>query len=111
MSSSNPKFFKTGTVVGTGSAINVSVPEFTPRKVILRNVDSGDEMTWVDTFPQGYGWKRLAAGTGSYVTSGGVSVTYQDSLGDGQDPGRGFSIGTDSDLNVDTEVLHWEAYE
>lgn len=107
---------KTGKVVGTGSLIKVPIAEFTPRKVVLRNVDTGDEMTWTDTMPDGYGFKRVAAGTGSYVTSGGVTPVRQDVMsppvgGSAQDPGRGFTIGTDSDLNVASENVHWEAHE
>lgn len=111
MSSTNTKPFKTGTVVGTGALLNVSLVEFTPRKVELRNVTSGDVMTWVDTMGHGAGFKRVAAGTGALVTSGGVTPILQDVLSDGQSPGRGFSIGTDSDLNVAAEVIHWEAWE
>jgi hypothetical protein len=106
----------TGKVTGTGSEIKVEFTDFTPRKVELRNADSADEMTWVDTMPAGYGLKRLAAGTGSLVTTGGVTPVYQDVLSppvgeSPQDPGRGFLIGTDSDMNVADEIIHWVAYE
>lgn len=111
MSSTNTKPFKTGTVVGTGSQLKVEFVEFTPRKVVLRNVVSDDEMVWVDTFPADAGWKSLKAGGTEYVTTGGVTVVYQDTLSDGQDPGRGFLIGTDSDINANTETIHWEAWE
>jgi hypothetical protein len=101
----------TGKVTGTGAAINISNVDFTPRKVVLRNVTSADQMTWVDTMPNAYGMKTVAAGTTSYVTSGGITPITQANLGDGQSPGRGFTIGTDSDLNVLAEVIHWVAYE
>jgi hypothetical protein len=100
-----------GTVVGTGSDIDISIPEFTPRKVVLRNVSSADEMVWVVTMPDAAGWKSVAAGTTSYVTTGGVTPREQTQLDDGTTPGRGFSIGTDADMNVASEVLHYEAHE
>jgi hypothetical protein len=111
MSSSGPKFFTTGTVTGTGSELKVTNLPFTPRKVVLRNVDSGDTMEWTLTMGYGAGFKRLANGTGALVTTGGVTPVYQNSLGDGSDPARGFLIGDDSDINANTEVIHWEAWE
>ena len=116
MSSSVGSRMKTGKVTGTASVIKIPIAEFTPRKVVLRNVDTGDEMTWTDQMPAGYGWKRIAVGTGSYVTSGGITPVQQDVMspvvgGSAQDPGRGFTIGTDSDLNVSGEALQWEAHE
>lgn len=90
----------TGAVVGTGSAINVKTVGFRPRKVELFNVASGDVMEWSNTMPDAYGLKRVAAGTGSYVTSGGVTPLA-----------AGFTLGTDSDLNAAGETVHWVAYE
>lgn len=111
MASSVGSRVKFGKVNGTGLVINIFVREFTPSKVVLRNAASGDELTWVCTFPDGYGWKRLAAGTGSYVTSGGVTPNRQSVMDDGSDPARGFTIGTDTDINVSDEEIHWEALE
>lgn len=106
----------TGKVTGTGAQIKVGLPDFTPRKVVLRNVTSGDEMVWTNTMDADAGFKRLAAGTGALVSSGGVTPVYQDVLsppvgGTPQDPGRGFLIGTDADINVAAEIIHWEAHE
>ncbi len=116
MSSTTGSRMLTGKVEGTGSAIDVEFVDFTPRKVVLRNVDSADEMVWTDTMPDGYGWKRVAAGTASVVTTGGVTPVYQDVLsppvcGTPQSPGRGFEIGADTDINVAGEWIHWEAHE
>jgi hypothetical protein len=110
MGAQGEQFPKYGKVTGTGSAINVGIPEFTPSKVVLKNVTSGDELEWDCSMPHDYGFKRVAAGTASYVTSGGVTPVSQSVLGDGSDPGRGFTIGTDTDINVAAEVIHWEAW-
>jgi hypothetical protein len=102
---------KTGKVTGTGATINISLPEFTPRKVELRNITSADQLVWVNTMPNAYGMKTVAAGTTSYITSLGVTPITQVVLGDGQSPPRGFAIGADTDINVSAEVIHWVAYE
>jgi len=107
---------ETGKVTGTGAEIKVSLPDFTPRKVVLRNVASGDELAFVDTMNAGEGFKRVAAGTGALITTGGVTLVYQDVLsppvgGTPQDPGRGFLIGTDADINAVGEEIQWEAHE
>lgn len=107
---------KTGKVTGTGAQIKIGICEFTPRKVVLRNISSGDEMVWDDTMAADAGFKRLAAGASSYVTTGGVTAVSQDVLsppvgGTPQDPGRGFLIGTDADINAVGEIIHWEAHE
>jgi len=107
---------KTGKLDGTGAEIEISLPEFTPRKVVVRNVDTGDELTWTDTMPDAYGFKRLTAGTGSYIASLGITPVTQMVMSPlngatAQDPGRGFLIGADTDINVDGEEIHWEAHE
>lgn len=116
MGSTKGSQFEIGTVEGTGADISVFVPAFTPRKVILRNAASGDELVWVGTMPYGGGLKRLAAGASSLIATGGVTPVYQLTmapyLGDPpQDPKRGFVIGDDSDINAVGEEIHWEAWE
>lgn len=108
---------KTGKVTGTGAEIEIPLVEFTPRKVVLRNLDSDDEMVWTDTMADASGFKRLKAGGSSYVVTNGVTPVYQNVLSPPvsdptpQDPGRGFLIGADTDINVSDEEIHWEAHE
>lgn len=75
---------------------------FKPKFVKLFNEASGDQMEWNDTMANAEGFKRVAAGTGSMVTSNGVTP-----LDDGTT--KGFRIGLDTDLNVVNEQLSWYA--
>ena len=86
-----------GAYTGTGSAISVRTVGFRPSKVVLKSA-AGDEATWTDSMADAAMHKRVAAGTGSLATSGGITP-----LADG------FSIGTDSDLNASGEVVYWIA--
>ena len=89
-----------GSTVGDGSAQDIRSVGFRPRSVKLINVTSGDELFWQDTFADGAGLKRLAAGGASFITSDGVTP-----LSDG------FTLGADADMNVADEVVHWECTE
>ncbi len=89
-----------GAVLGTGSLLEVRQVGFRPRTVQLINIDSADELYWTSTMVDGGGLKRLAAGAASVLTADGVTP-----LSDG------FSLGADSDLNVDGETVHFEATE
>ena len=103
-----PKMFKghykTGRITATGAAINVELG-FVPETVHIRNLTSRDELFWDEGMTNGHGFKRVAAGTGTAITSGGISP-YVGVLGT---TGRGFTIGTDADINVNTEILHYTA--
>lgn len=99
-----------GTVEGTAAEIKVPL-EFAPRKVELLNVDGLVTALWTDTMPAGAAVKRVTAGTMTYVVTGGVTRVPQQELDDGQDPGRGFTIGTDADINAAGETIHYVAYE
>lgn len=104
---------KTGKVTGTGALIKVSIPEFTPRKVQLINVDGLVTLEHNDTMPADSGLKMVqgAPPVFSYITSDGITLVEQLELDDGADPSRGFIIGADADVNAATEVIHWVAYE
>jgi hypothetical protein len=110
MSSSLQPKFAWGKVAGTGALIKVSVPEFTPQKVTLRNITSDDSLEWVQPMANGAGLKKLKAGAQAMIASGGVTPVTQHVLSDGADPGRGFTIGTDTDINVSAEMIYWEAW-
>lgn len=90
-----------GTVTGTGSAISVTVG-FQPQYVKLCNITGNCQMEWFQGMGNAYGQKIVDSGVGttdiSTVSSGGIIPAA-----------TGFSIGTDSDLNVNTEVIYWLA--
>lgn len=89
-----------GSVVGTGSALSVKTVGFRPKKVELFNATSGDQLEWTQSMADAAGLKRVAAGTGSFITSNGVTPL-----------GNGFTLGADADVNASGEVVHWVAYE
>lgn len=91
---------KNGSVLGTGSALNVRTVGFRPSKVELINKDSHDKLTWTDKMADAEGHKQIAAGTSSYITSDGITP-----LSDG------FTIGADADMNVADETILWTAHE
>jgi len=102
----------TGTVEGTGSAINVKCG-FKPRYVKLFNIDDGGSlmpmMEWHEGLADGYGIKWLIGTTyttPSIASSGGITpYSGSDAAGEGQ----GFTIGTDSDINASGETILWLA--
>jgi hypothetical protein len=95
----------TGTVEGTGAAINVELG-FTPSRVELRNIDGLAELNWTTSDGDGNGTKRITDGTMSNLSSGGVSA-YAGSLGANS---AGFTIGADTDVNASGETINWTAF-
>jgi hypothetical protein len=103
---------KTGLVTGTGAAIEVEVG-FTPKHVKLVRKVSGTSqcsMEYFDSMPAGYGNKLTSDGggppqviTSGVVTTGGVTIE--------ESPSGKFTIGTDSDINVNTVDIFWFASE
>lgn len=105
----------TGTVEGTGSAINVSLG-FTPDYVRVCNIDDAGSlypiMEWWGDMPDGHGIKHLktvdsgSTGNASHdkITSDGISAYAGDDTNE-----AGFTIGADSDLNVADETLVYTA--
>ena len=106
---------RTGTVNGTGSAINVSLG-WQPDYVKLVNIaDAGSldpMMEWTSDMPAAAGIKYLriadnattANKSHAYVTSNGISA-YTGSTS----AGEGFTIGADSDINASGEKIVWIA--
>ena len=95
----------TGTVVGTGAAINIECG-FTPVRVVVTNITSRDGLEWTRTMTNGHALKTVAAGTRSAITSLGITP-YAGTLADDS---TGFTIGADTDVNVTAEVIHWTAW-
>ncbi len=99
---------KSGQVTGTGAAINVNIG-FKPSVVMLFNTSGGCFLIWVNGMGAGYGQKTVDSGAGitdiSTITSGGITQYAGTSLAS-----EGFTIGTDTDLNVNTEVISYIAF-
>jgi hypothetical protein len=91
-------------VVGTGAAINVQVG-FLPRYIKVYNFTSA-------TFETCEWWEGMSAGYGllgknsvfSQITTGGLSQ-----YAGGENYAKGFTIGTNADLNAAGEVIYWLA--
>lgn len=110
----------TGTVEGTGSAINVELG-FTPRYVKCINIDDAGSLDptieWFTGMAAASGMKTLSiADNGStsglssaYVTSNGIS-TYAGSDTPGSEASMGFTIGADADINAADETILWIAF-
>ena len=88
-----------GSFTADGTAIDVPIG-FAPNHVHLIGTN-GVEMTWNAALPAAYGLKRLANGTGSIVTSAGISQLFSDTE-------RGFTLGADANLNV-AQVIYYTA--
>lgn len=83
------RYLDTGTV-----AAYVFTCGFKPRYVRVINNTSGDEASWIEGMAAASAQKRVAAGTGSLVTSNGITVSDY-----------GFTFGLDTDLNVTSEQV------
>ncbi len=95
----------TGTVEGTGVAINVQVG-FVPSYVMVHNYDSADMDTleWFSGMTDGHAFKTTGS-TRSKSTSNGISAYAGTEGGEG----RGFTIGADGDVNAADETIYWLA--
>ena len=94
----------TGTVEGTGSAINISCG-FTPAEVRIYNIDGDAMLFWNDAMPDASGMKTIAAGTTAHITTLGITAY----AGAEASAGAGFTIGADTDVNVNAETICWTA--
>lgn len=96
--------FATGTVEGTGSAINIATG-FTPDWVMLLNIDGDARLDYTSDMPDGDGFKTVAAGTTAQISTNGVTPYAGTAAGDE----AGFTIGADADVNASGETLVWVA--
>ena len=94
----------TGTVEGTGSAINVELG-FTPVYVKVVNWDDPTSMEWWSGMGDAAGAKITDAVAFTKATSNGITA-YD---GVAATTGKGFTIGADTDLNVSAETLYYIA--
>jgi hypothetical protein len=92
--------FATGRHLETTTAVAVAITTgFRPRYVRVLNNTSSDLEEWVEGMPSPSARKQLAAGTGSNITTNGITVTD-----------TGFTIGLDTDINVVNEQMSWMAF-
>lgn len=91
----------TGTVEGTGAAIEIEVG-FSPRWAHIFNIDGDAVLFWTADMGDDTGYKFIAAGTNALIASGGVTPSDED------DDFRGLTLGADTDINVDGETLVYE---
>ena len=82
----------------TAAAITVTTG-FKPRYVKVVNNTSRDGVEWFEGMTDAHGFKTVAAGTRSAITSNGITPSE-----------RGFIIGLDTDVNVINEQLSWVAF-
>lgn len=94
----------TGTVAGTGSAMNITNVGFRPRYVKVWNVASGGLCTleWTKEMADASGFKEVNHDSTqrSFLTSNGITPLA-----------NGFTIGADSDINASGETIHFVAWD
>lgn len=83
---SGTALIKSGAVISTNAALKV-ITGFEPRSVLLF-LDDGASGAWNVAMVDASAYKRITAGTGSLVTSDGITPAYD-----------GFTIGADAELN------------
>ena len=88
-----------GTFIATGALQSVLTVQWRPKKVTVYNRTTGITLEWNEAFEDASGKKTLAAGTVSFVTTGGITPVS-----------NGFTLGTDS-VNTAAAVCYWEAFQ
>lgn len=99
---------KTGTGTGTGAAINVSIG-FLPNMVMVMNTTGNCFIVWTSDMGAAAGQKTVDSGAGT------TDVSMLSSLGISQYTGsasasQGFTIGADTDINVNAETYYYVAF-
>lgn len=96
---------KTGTVTGTAAALNVECG-FTPKAVFIYNETDPGVFLWLDTMADEEMVKLVDSTVAlTFPTSDGVSA-YAGSIASAS---AGFTIGADSDMNAEDDVIHYLA--
>lgn len=83
------RYLDTGTVAAYTFTVG-----FTPKYVGFFNLTSGDKMEWFEGMAAASARKQLANGTGSLITSNGITVS-----------GNQVTMGLDTDVNVTSEQV------
>ena len=90
-----------GSFTGTGALVEVGVCPFKPDKVELLNEDGLASADWQKSMADGDMLKRITNGDLTMVNTNGVTP-----LASG-----GFSLGADTDMNVDGEKVHYTCHQ
>jgi hypothetical protein len=88
-----------GSFVGTGALKEIHAVGFRPQVVRLLNVGGLVTAEWVEGMADATAMKRVTAGDLTLVASPNGITPLSD----------GFSLGVDGDLNVNGELVRWEA--
>jgi len=98
MASGSKKAFR-GSFNGTGAQLDIKIVGFKPTKVTLW-LANGNEGTWNEEMADASAFKRVAAGTGSFVSVAGITPLA-----------AGFRLGTDASLNVNGVKTYYECVD
>jgi hypothetical protein len=90
---------RTGAVIATGAILNVDSVGFRPQVVRIFGEDF-DMAEWIEGMADDSAMKTVAAGTRTLETSDGITPRA-----------AGFALGALADVNVNTELLRWVAFE
>ena len=96
---------KTGTVTGTGAAINVAVG-FSPSVIHIFNKTDPGFYVWTKDMDDAAMVKLTDAPALTAPTSNGVTP-YAGAIAA---TSEGFTIGADTDMNAASDVLYWVAW-
>lgn len=92
---------RVGSVTGTGATLEVRKLGFRPRYVKVFNVSADNAAgEWLEGMADASAFKTITDGTVSVITTLGITP-----LSDG------FSLGADTDLNVDGELIRYVAFD
>lgn len=95
---------KTGTITGTGAAINVELG-FIPDAVKIVNMSNAAQLEWIRGMGDGKALKSVTAGTQTIAATGGITPFD----GVAAQTGKGFTVGADAALNVNGNTLVYMA--
>jgi hypothetical protein len=99
MASGDSRIFK-GAFIATGSAMSIDAPGFKPRYVQLINATDASLMVHMEGFAAASMFLQKAGA--SSIVADSQCVTLTD---------NGFSIGTNADLNTDSELVHYVCHQ
>jgi len=95
--------FNTGTVEGTGAALNVTIG-FIPRLFIAWNIDGDCSLVWNSSMTDAHAFVMNGSTEGE-ISSAGITPLDPDSTV------LGVTIGGDSNVNANGETMIWAAWD
>lgn len=103
----------TAPFTGTGASLDIAIPDWTPRYIRVVNQTGLATLEWFRGMPAASGIKTITDGTISSITTLGITINERKEMSDGEPSGadRGFTLGADTDVNVDAQTGFWIAFE